>query len=307
MKSLTELFRLFLLAVAFTASAVEFSVEPQSPWQPNGKNAYSIEFGGGKVHPYLWIRSKELKNGAYYRLSFEAAEGRLFFAALIREKSGEKWSHRGYHDDLENHGGTKHYSFYFRARKPEEGSAFAIYPLQGKKGKDTIRNISLEEVTDFSDNLLKEGDFEFGSALFPRHERFAGQLAVVASPGFFCGEESLRIIKKAGDTVAAISRDLPAIPGRTVTVSFWVRAERGTIPGIMYLDFFRPGREKHLVRKFGFKAEPDWKKFSYSYQVPEDTALYPALVDGMLRVHFHLSKSEPEATVWLDNLEYTVQ
>ena len=71
--------------------------------------------------------------------------------------------------------------------------------------------------------------------------------------------------------------------------------------------FFRPGREKHLVRKFGFKAEPDWKKFSYSYQVPEDTALYPALVDGMLRVHFHLSKSEPEATVWLDNLEYTVQ
>ena len=85
MKSLTELFRLFLLAVAFTASAVEFSVEPQSPWQPNGKNAYSIEFGGGKVHPYLWIRPKELKNGAYYRLSFEAAERRLFFAALIRE------------------------------------------------------------------------------------------------------------------------------------------------------------------------------------------------------------------------------
>lgn len=306
MKSWKEVGRLFLLAVAFSASAVEFSIDPQGLWKPAGEGAYSIEFGGTKEHPYLWIRPKMLKNGAYYRVSFEAAEGNLAFAALTREKSGGKWSHHGYSDDLETTSRPKRYTFYFRAKEPEAGCAFAIYPLQGKAGRDTIRGINLEEVTDFGSNLLKEGDFESGSALFPRHARFAGQLAIVDSARFFCGEKSLRLTKKAGDTVAAISRHLPAIPGRRVTVKFWARAKQGTVPGILYLDFFRHGGEPHLLSKFGFRAEPEWKEFSYSYQVPEDMTSYPALADGMLRVQIHLLESEPEAVVYLDNLEYTI-
>ena len=115
--------------------------------------------------------------------------------------------------------------------------------------------------------------------------------------------------RKAGDMVAVISRDLPALPGETATIRFWARTERGTIPGILYLDFFRPkyGYRNHLVRKFGFQAEPDWKEFTFRYPIPEEVNRYPALSEKMLRLQFHLPQGDRDAVVWLDNLEYSLE
>lgn len=300
----------FLLFAAVAAvSAVEFAVEPQKPWKKNGDGNFSVEFSGKGNHPYLWLRPKELNSDTCYRLSFEAEQGALPFAALIREKIGTEWNHHGYADDLQLPAGPRRYSFYFRVAEPVPGTSFAIYPLAGDGGRDTVRNIQLEEVADFRTNLLMEGEFENGTALWPRHRKFADRVAVADSPGFFCGARSLRLDKRAGDTVAVISRDLPAIPGKTATVRFWARSEQGTVPGILYLDFFRPkyGYKNHLVRKFGFQAEPDWKEFIFRYRIPEDATRYPALQEKMLRLQFHLLKNDQAAVVWLDNLEYSLE
>lgn len=300
----------FLLFAAVTAAAVEFAVEPQKPWKKNGEGNFAVEFSGKGNHPYLWLRPKELNSDTCYRLSFEAEKGARPFAALIREKSGAEWQHRGYSDDLKLPAGPRRYSFYFRVAEPEPGTAFAIYPLAEEGGGgDTIRDIRLDEITDFGTNLLMEGEFENGTALWPRHRKFADRVVVADSPGFFCGARSLRLDKRAGDTVAVISRDLPAIPGKTATVRFWARSEQGTVPGILYLDFFRPkyGYKNHLVRKFGFQVEPDWKEFTFRYRIPEDTTRYPALQEKMLRLQFHLLKNDPAAVIWLDNLEYSLE
>ena len=109
--------------------------------------------------------------------------------------------------------------------------------------------------------------------------------------------------------VAVISRDLPAIPGKTATLRFWARTEQGTVPGILYLDFFRPkyGYRNHLVRKFGFPVEPDWKEFTFRYPIPEEVNRYPALSEKMLRLQFHLPQGDRDAVVWLDNLEYSLE
>ena len=109
--------------------------------------------------------------------------------------------------------------------------------------------------------------------------------------------------------VAVISRDLPAIPGKTATLRFWARTEQGTVPGILYLDFFRPkyGYRNHLVHKFGFQAEQDWKEFTFRYRIPDEVTRYPALSEKMLRLQFHLPQSNQDAVVWLDNLEYSLE
>lgn len=299
----------FLLFSSATVSAVEFTVEPQKPWQKNNNGNFSVEFSGKGSHPYLWLRPKELKSDTCYRIVFEAEKGALPFAALIREKAGTEWNHRGYADDLQLPAGPRRYSFYFRVDEPAPGTSFAIYPLAGAGGLDTVRNIQVGEVTDFCTNLLPEGEFETGTALWPRHRKFADRVAVADSPGFFCGVRSLRMEKKNGDSVAVISRDLPAIPGKTATVRFWARSEQGTVPGVLYLDFFRAkyGYKNHLVRKFGFQAEPDWKEFTFHYRIPEEVTRYPALSEKMLRLQFHLPQGDRDAVVWLDNLEYSLE
>ncbi len=305
-----KLFLFLLFPAAVGAAAVDFTVDPQKPWRKTEERTCSVEFSGKGAHPYLWIRPKTLKSDACYRISFEAEQGGLPFAALIREKVGTEWKHRGYADDLQLPAGPRRYSFYFRVAEPEPGTSFAIYPLAGKGGRDTVRNIQLDEITDFRANLLPEGEFENGTALWPRHRKFAERVTVANSPGFFCGARSLRMERNAGDTVAVISRDLPALPGRTATIRFWARnTAQGTVPGTLYLDFFRPkyGYENHLVRKFPFRVEADWKEFTFRYRIPEEVNRYPALSEKMLRLQFHLPQSDRPAVVWLDNLEYSLE
>lgn len=304
-----KLFLFLLFPAVVNAAVVDFTIAPQKPWRKIEERTCSVEFSGKGPHPYLWLRPKTLKPDTCYRLSFEAERGALPFAALIREKIGTGWKHRGYADDLQLPAGPRRYSFYFRVAEPAPGTSFALYPLTGDGGSDTIRNIQLEEVTDFRSNLLPEGEFENGTALWPRHRKFADRVAIADSPGFFCGVRSLRMERKAGDMVAVISRDLPALPGKTATIRFWARTERGTIPGILYLDFFRPkyGYRNHLVRKFGFQVEPDWKEFTFRYPIPEEVNRYPALSEKMLRLQFHLPQGDRDAVVWLDNLEYSLE
>lgn len=302
---LKELGWLLLLLVTPAVYSVEFSINLQEPWKPEGKNAYRIEFRRNKETSRIWIMPKKLESCSYYRLSFESADGGLLFAALIRERLNGRLLHYGYRDDLESPGGPKKYSFYFRPK--DSNAVFAVYPLQEKEGRCVVRNIRLEKVTDFCRNLLVEGDFEFGSALLPRHKRFEKQLVVVESPSFFAGEKSLRLEKKAGDFSAVITRDIPAIPGRTAEIRFWAKSQKGMVPCVMYFDFFRSGYKKHLVRRFGFKAEPEWKEFTFSCAIPSDTAEWPALTEGMARIQFHLLKSATEAAVYFDNLEYRLK
>lgn len=113
-----NLFLFLLFPVAVNAAAVDFILAPQKPWRKIEERTCSVEFSGKGAHPYLWLRPKTLKPDTCYRLSFEAERGALPFAALIREKIGTEWKHRGYADDLQLPAGPRQYSFYFRVAEP---------------------------------------------------------------------------------------------------------------------------------------------------------------------------------------------
>ncbi len=93
-----KLFLFLLFPAVVNAAVVDFTIAPQKPWRTIEERTCSVEFSGKGPHPYLWLRPKTLKPDTCYRLSFEAERGALPFAALIREKIGTEWKHRGYAD-----------------------------------------------------------------------------------------------------------------------------------------------------------------------------------------------------------------
>ena len=299
--------KLLVISILFavcSAFATDFSVKAAKPWTIKG-GVYSIEFDGSRTYPALRILPERLKPNTYYKLSFKVELNNFPLMICFKGKDGMSAPVR-HQNGGRNTAGWQTFSFYFRTGK-ESSMIFLIYPNPGVAGRAQVRDISLDETADFGKNLLSEGDFESGNALLPRHEKFKDQLAVVDSPAFFCGERSLRLDKKAEDFAAAITRDVPAVPGRTAVIRFWAKSEHGTVPGTMYLDFYRPGHKRHLVRRFDFKALPEWKEFTFSYTIPADMNVWTALEEGMARLQFHLLKSATEATVYLDQLEYRLE
>lgn len=297
-----------LLSAFFAASSVfaaELSVKAAKPWKTVEETIYSIEFDGSKTYPLLSVSPQTFKENTYYKFSFEANVSGLRLVVCYRGKN-ENGAISKLLDYFPDMTGWKRYTFYFRTGKGEETAA-VLFPRPGKAGRALVRNISLDEVADFGKNLLSEGDFECGSVLLPRHKRFEGQLSIVDSPAFLGGEKSLKMVKNANDFAAGITGDLPAVPGKTVKIRFWVKAEQQVVSGMMYLDFFRSGHKKHLLRRMAFKAEPEWKEYSYSYTIPSDTTTYTALTEGMARIQFHLLESPSGAAVYFDGLEYWME
>lgn len=294
---------IFIFFAVCSVLAADFSVKTVKPWVVED-GLYSIEYDG-RNYPSLRILPETLRPNTYYKLSFEAELNNFPLTVCFRGKDGASVPAQ-YQTGGRNTMEWQTFSFYFKTGR-EGAVSFSLYPNPGAGGSARIRSISLAEVADYGKNLLSEGDFELGSALLPRHKRFEKQLAVVESPSFFAGEKSLRLEKKAGDFSAVITRDIPAIPGRTAEIRFWAKSQKGMVPCVMYFDFFRSGYKKHLVRRFGFKAEPEWKEFTFSYAIPSDMAEWPALTEGMARIQFHLLKSATEAAVYFDNLEYRLK
>lgn len=299
----------FLLLLSFLAgfpvSAVEFTIVPQAPW--TGENgSWSIQLDGSESRPMLRILPGELRKKSYYKLSFDAELRNLPLTVCCQRKNGNGVSAAQHQKTLRESAGQQRFSFYFRTGN-EKTAVFALYSNPGETGRARISGIRLEEVSELGNNLLTEGDFESGNVLLPRHKKFEKQLSIVESPAFLSGEKSLLLKKKANDFAAAITGDLPALPGKTAVIRFWARSETGTVPGMLYLDFFRNGHKKHLYRRFLFRAEEEWKEFTFSWTISSDTTVYTALTEGMARLQFHLLKSAEENGVYFDNLEYFLE
>lgn len=157
------------------------------------------------------------------------------------------------------------------------------------------------------ENILKNGTFETPDNEFRAYDKKqASQVEIVRSPGFFCGEKSLKLTKSAGESMGIISGDLPALPGKTIEVRFWAKADRPA-PVCSILDFWRPNQNRHLYKKFLFKLETEWKEFSFTYMVPFDTTAYTALKDGKVKLRFDMVKSPEAVTVYLDSIEYRIK
>lgn len=296
---------LFLAFFSVSVSAVDCSIQYGKGGGREKDGTCFIAFDGSRSYPALSLIPSSLKEETYYKLSFDAELENLPLTIRFQEKNGSVTRFQGC---PENTTGKQHFTFYFRTGKGTEGnSSFALYPNPGKAGRGRIGNIRLDALEEFSENLLPEGDFELGSALQARHKRFGEQVEIVDSPAFFSGEKSLILRKNPDDFAALISGDLPAIPGKTVKIRFWGRSRKGTVPGLLYLDFFQQGYSKHFYRTFSFQAEEEWKEFSWSCSIPSDLAAYPALAEGMVRLQFHLLKSPQAAVVCFDNLEYWME
>ncbi len=153
-------------------------------------------------------------------------------------------------------------------------------------------------------SLLRHGDFETGNDFAAYSAADKARFSVVPSPAFFCGEKSLKVMQEADGNAELMTGDLPAEPGKTIEVRFWAKSEAGSVPAQVILDFFRGGHPKHLYKRFPVKLEPEWKEFTFTYEVPTDVAAWTALTEKKTRLRFGLPKSPDAATVYLDNVEY---
>lgn len=302
---------LLLIAAVFSAAAVsatEITVTPRSPWKAVSEKEFAIEFDGGKTWPTLEVKPVSVRQNTYYKLTFDAKDS----SGKAKTQTGCRNSRNGKQSTayLPWRGGTEFTPvvLYFKSGDTDALPLFFnINP--GPAAKIAVRNPALTELApaDLGKNLLEHGDFESGSDLAAYSDEFEKSLSIVPSPSFLSGEKSLKATKEADGVTEITSRDLPAVPGKTIEVKFWAKSAGEPVPARIILDFGRAGHRKHLYREFRFKIEPEWKEFTFHYAVPADTETYTALTEGMAKLRFGLLKSPDAATVYFDNVEYRIK
>ena len=303
--------KLFFVLSVFSSvlSAVEITVVPRSPWKSSGDREYSIDFDGGKSWPALRIKPAALRPNTYCRLTFDARDSSR---GAVKTQAGFQYARNGKNTTcyLPWRGDIEYTPVVLYFKTGDTASANLFFNINpGPAAKVSLRNITLTELSlaDLSVNLLPLGDFERGTSFIPYSPLHSDSLSIVPSPSFFCGEKSLKAVKAAGESPEVISSYLPAIPGKTIEVTFWARNLRDEIPAQMILDFGFPGYKNHLYRKFRFKIESEWKEFSFRYAIPTDRKAYPALAEGMVKLRIGLLKSPNAAEAWFDNIEYRLR
>ena len=291
-----------------SVSALDVNIKPCRQWKKAAKDEYTLAFDGSATWPNLRITPvKPLKPGTFYRLRITDkisgnAEMFLIFVDKKEEKTVKEISFwRGSDQHMER-------TFYFRTLDAA-GPYLSISVDPGEKADIMIRNIRLEEVHDPGKNLLCCGNFEKGSEFFPmkvsKSKTDIAKVKYVPSQDFISGRTSMSLNKAEGKYAEVSTGNLPVIPGKTIEVRFWVKAN---VPGKIraILDFARKKQNKHLYHSIFYKAEKDWKEFSFEYSVPSD-ADYTALKDGYCRLRLVIPADSAAEEVLFDNVEYLIK
>lgn len=293
------------LAAVTAASAAELTVKPYKPWNTVAPGEYSLDYDGSQSWPTVKLDVKDMKPETYYRLSVECRTAGKVAPQLCCHDSrdGKKISR---YATLK--GGKEEFAplaIYFKTGDLKKFDLF-INLNPGTAGKVELRNIKLEEVSDFNGNLLTDGDFEKGSRFTPYFTAEEG-VQVVSDAGFLSGEKSLKIVTPADKGAGASSNPLPVVPGKTSVVKFWAKSGAGTLNGYVNIDCFQGGQNRHLYKEFVFKLEPEWKEYTYEFAVPSDVNEYTGLKEGTCHLRFGLRKADGVTEAFFDDVEYSIK
>ncbi len=293
------------LAAVTAASAAELTVKPYKPWKTAAPGEYVLDYDGSQSWPTVKLDVKDMKPETYYLLSLESRDtGKVTPQLVCKDMRDGKKIDRY----ISLKGGKEEFApvaVYFKTGDLKNFDLF-INLNPGPAGKVELRNIKLEEVSDFDGNLLVGGDFEKGGRFEPYFTADDG-VQVVSDAGFLSGEKSLKIVKPANKGAGSSSNPLPVLPGKTSVVKFWAKSGDGTVNAYVNFDCFQGGQNRHLYKETTFKLEPEWKEYSFEFAVPADVNEYTGLKEGTCRLRLGLRNSAETAEGFFDDVEYSIK
>lgn len=278
------------------------------PWQRRAAGGFELQYDG-KGYPEIMYRAQIRKN-AFYRLSFslEAPVGSSFG---LQTKLGTEVSSL-------NYPGRSHpmkcTEYFFSGDFDRQELRFHPYP-KPQSGKETfiVDRVDLEEILESSlkENLMVNGDFESNDGLAfwgPNNNRAEDFSAVLSpSPEFFAGKQSLKIVfDNSGPRSRITSRYLPLVPGQTVALRFWAKADQGTTLTAVINAYSRKTHQgKHLREWKSFQLNREWQEYEVTFAPGSDFATAPDLKERLVKVQF-FPPPNGSGTIWLDNIEYRI-
>lgn len=300
-----------LLLATLGVAAVELKITPRHPfWKDNGDGSFTLTYDGSRCWPKLELQPASLTPDATYRLTFEARQtapgpqpqvgceetmdGKTTIVDYVRWQAGPDFSP---------------FACYFRIL-PGRDTSFFFNTNPGAPASIVVRNIRLEQIDPMTaGNLFLHGDFECGSMFTYGYRSAPDSIDIVPSPDFLCGRKSLRLSKRGSAHVDAVTMgSLPALPGKTVVISFWARTVDGkTTPLRVNLDFYQDSKTKHLYRMRDYQVDGDWKNFSFEFPVPTDVKTYTVLERAKARLHLGLPETNAPGEVFIDGLDYRLK
>ncbi len=280
------------------ASAAPVEATPNNGWKA-ADGGWTIDYPG-QGYPRLSCRTP-VKPETFYRINWrKTAAGGETPISLMRLNSARP-------QEIHCGGGRGTYYWYSGS---ETELKFDFYFNPGPSGTVRISGVEVTEVASeaLTENLLPNGDWENGAPAdfwtpgWGVREWYA---SLVSSPGFLSGEKSLLLAPAPeGRRYAIISGYMPAVPGMTVELRFWAKADREATL-VANIDCQSPSKQegKHLYKLQSFKLDTDWREYVLRFELPTDLAVYPALADRAARIHFG-RETGSEGNIWLDNVEF---
>lgn len=297
---------------ALLLKGTELDLKANSPWQKIGTGEFFVKYSG-KGWPGLVAEISSPTTNTFYKLSWEGkAEAGVprTFVSIDYQQAKKDTLYIPWHPATEYESCLQ----YFPAQMDAVAKRISFSMNPGPGGNVFIRNASLAPLlpAELEQNLLPDGDFESGNTRPSNFSRvnappFEG-IKIVQSPAFLSGCRSLELHPKAGENFAMESIFLPVIPGRKVKMIFWAKAERpAVLRGIINFSARIHKGGKHLYASANFKLNEQWQQYSFRFDVPTDTAAYPALLDKMAKLQYNLSPAEQENRIFLDNIEFRLE
>lgn len=301
-----------LASGALFLNGAELDLKENPPWQKIGTGEFSVKYSG-KGWPGLVAEIPSPTTNSFYKLSWEGkAEAGVprTFVSIDYPQEKKDTLYIPWHPAAE----YERYLQYVPAQMDAVAKRICFSMNPGPGGNVFIRNAALTPVlpAELEQNLLPDGDFESGNTRPANFFRvnaapFEG-INIVPSPAFLSGCRSLELHPKAGEKFTMESIYLPIVPGRKVNMIFWAKAEHpAVLRGIINFSARIHKGGKHLYASANFKLNEQWQQYSFRFDVPTDTAAYPALLDRMAKLQYNLSPAEQENRIFLDNIEFRIE
>ena len=153
-------------------------------------------------------------------------------------------------------------------------------------------------------SLLTDGSLEAGKMAMDWKKNYSSATypaTLVENRDFFNGIRCMKLTASPETLLSVISRDLPAMPGQKLKLSFWAKGE-----GIRVLDccieIWSPvkHRGEHLYIRRKFNLTDEWKPYELTLAVSDDAKRYPDVLDKTARIKFWLPKEK--GAVYLDDI-----
>ncbi len=214
-----------------------------------------------------------VKPKTYYQLSFEAqvAAGEPLLADCLINTGGNllvtKWP--------ADHDWTKTRVYFYNDSSAVAQITFAA----AAAGEVKLRAVTLEAMTPamLTHNLIFAAGFEDGKLFADWWKKtYAGETDFINDPvndwlDGNCGVEVL---------------NLPAVPGKGYTVSFWAKSDRD-INVTALVNLLPPGnvhQGKHFFVRKPLHLTPEWRHREIEFTLPKDLAEYPDLGSHLVQV-----------------------